>query len=85
MDFKLTKLGFSTLHGAHQEAQKSNNITLDLTSLKETGLANKSGPVNSGAKLPIEGVSLSFLRSSIFFLISIDDFVFFIISVNLEK
>ena len=60
-DCKSSRDGISSLQGAHQDAQKSNNITLDSTSLKETGSANKSGPVNSGAKLPIDGVSLSFL------------------------
>ena len=61
--------GFSTRHGAHQEAQKSIKIYLDLIPYKEITSPSKPGPENFGAKDPITGASVFYnLKFSIIFL-----------------
>ena len=49
--------GFSTLQGAHHDAQKSIKIYLDLIPLREITSPLSPGPENLGAKDPILGTS----------------------------
>ena len=50
--------GFSTLHGAHQEAQKSISIYLELIPSREITSPLRPGPENFGANEPILGASV---------------------------
>ena len=55
-----TTLGFSFLHGPHQEAQKSTMVTLPKDSLSETTVPCGVLAEKSGAMLPISAVVTTF-------------------------
>ena len=81
----LTKSGFSILQGPHHDAQKSSKIILDFTFEREIDSPSSPGPSKSGAVEPNDIAFLDSMTSFILFLISLEDFVFLIMSVNLEK